>query len=105
MGEMVRCEFYSGNVAWALDAYFRLHVVGVLTGIKLTAWPEETFLGLPRGFAQQSFAAYPANELCDRAACRREVADTVTTTQVRDDLMKVAQSFQALAEPLDTSQG
>ena len=82
-GQMAQNEISSCNLVRASDLYFRLNVVCEPT-VGGHARPEETFLGLPRGFTWRPMPIQLANELHNRAAHRRQMAGTVTTTQVGD---------------------
>jgi hypothetical protein len=62
VGEMVPNEFCLANAPRPSDEYFRLNVAGAPRAVTVTARPEETFPGLPRGFSKQPLATCSADE-------------------------------------------
>ena len=95
---MERDEFRAGDVAPAAGAYVQLNVLGAPTGMAIVLTERDTFPAAPRGFTWKPLGACSASELRDRAAYYRQMAGTASTTETRDELLKLAQRLDGLAD-------
>jgi hypothetical protein len=100
---MTQKQFYSGEAARDTDVYRQLNIFDVPTG--MTVRQGETFSGLSRGFRVQWLLTQSAHKLRNWAARCRRLAGAAMTTQVRDDLLKVTQRFEALVHQRDAPSG
>jgi hypothetical protein len=64
----------------------------------------ETFPALPGGVVWTPLSAYSATELGDKATHYRQMAQTASTAQVRDGLLKLAQRFDQMADQRDAGE-
>ena len=95
---MAHEEFHAGDVVPTSGTYVQLNVVGTPTGTAIVLDAGETFPAAPRGFNWRSLSVRSSSEPRDRASYYRQMAGTASTAQIRDELLKLAQRFDELAD-------
>jgi hypothetical protein len=99
---MARDEFQPGEPVPQSGPYEQLNVFGTPVGREIIVMQGETFPAGPRGFTWRRLSSLTAAELRARAAQYRQMAATATTAPVMQELLKLAERFDAFADRRDT---
>jgi hypothetical protein len=100
---IARDEFQRGEAAPQARPYEQLNVVGTPTGREIIVMHGDTFPAVPRGFTRRRLSSLSAAELRARATQYRQMAATASTALVMQELLKLAERFDAFADRQETS--
>ena len=82
-----------------------LNVFGTPTGRTAVLAKDEMLPGTSRGFSWRSLSDYSVEELRERAAECRRMAEGARTAEVMGSLRRLAERFEALADQREAVQG